>query len=314
MHVTHRSLRAATIAVAALCVCTPVKGAQGAAQAPAPRPAQAPAARPPATPPQVVAFDVSDERSARLTRDEFNRLLDKLPPSLGRVLKLDPSLMQSADFLAAYPALAAYLGAHPEIVRNPAYYLADVEGEGDSRPVDPRTQAFNLWRNLFDGVAAFTVMVTIVGALMWLIRTLIDYRRWGRLTRLQQDVHTKLMDRFTTNEDLLTYMRTPAGERFLESAPISLDGDQRPMAAPMRRILIGIQAGTVLLFGGAGLQFVARQVPEEIAAPISSIGVLAVALGLGFIASAALSYILSRRLGLIGHSSGAAAAGSRPGA
>ncbi len=60
--------------------------------------------------------------------------------------------------------------------------------------------------------------------LTWLIRTFIDYRRWLRLTRIQTDAHTKLLDRLTSNEDLMAYIQSPSGRRFLESAPIALDG------------------------------------------------------------------------------------------
>ena len=59
----------------------------------------------------------------------------------------------------------------------------------------------------------------------------------------------------------------------------------------MRRILLGIQAGMVLLFGGVGMQFVAAGCPEEASVLLSSVGVLAAALGLGFIASAVASYV-----------------------
>jgi hypothetical protein len=292
----------AIFAVSALCLCAPVRAAQNPPPVPPARSAPATAAAPKsvaAQPPAQVQFvNEDDDRGARETRDAFNRLLEKHPPSVGRVLKLDPTLMQSPDYLATYPAIAAFLAAHPDVARNPGFFLDNV-WDGDRRPTDARSQAYEMWRSLLDGIAVFVVLMTVISSLMWLIRTLIDYRRWARLTRVQQDVHTKLLDRFTNNEDLLNYMRTPAGERFLESAPISLDGDARPMAAPLRRILLGVQAGLVLLCAGVGMQFVARRIPEEVAQGVSGVGVLAVAVGFGFIASAVASYLLSARLGLI---------------
>ncbi|HJX29810.1 MAG TPA: hypothetical protein VJ885_18055 [Thermoanaerobaculia bacterium] len=35
-------------------------------------------------------------------------------------------------------------------------------------------------------------------------------------------MHNKILDRFNTTEQLLEYIRTPAGSKFLESAPIPL--------------------------------------------------------------------------------------------
>ena len=66
---------------------------------------------------------ILDNADAERTREEFNNLLEKYPPALGRVLKLDPSLMSNPGYLAPYPGLAAFLNQHPEIVRNPEYFL-----------------------------------------------------------------------------------------------------------------------------------------------------------------------------------------------
>ena len=292
-----------TSLVAAVCVCVPLAAAQDPAtparQPAAARQQAAPAASTPAPPSTQRTMVIPDERDAEQIRREFQRVLEKHPPALRRVLKLDPSLLQNPDYLAPYPALATYLGQYPEVARDPAFFLSWVHVEGDERPLDARAQAMRIWENMFEAISVFVVMATIISALMWLIRSLIDYRRWSRLSRLQQDVHTKILDRFTSNDDLLAYMRTTPGQRFLESAPIALDGEAKPLAAPVRRILWAVQAGLVLLALGVGLQFVAARVPDDMSAPMAALGVLAIALGLGFGASAVAAIVLSRRLGLL---------------
>src|SRR5688572_9911504 len=60
---------------------------------------------------------------ARQTREELKELLNKYPPSLGRVLKLDPSLMANDGYLTSYPALATFLKQHPEVAKNPGFFL-----------------------------------------------------------------------------------------------------------------------------------------------------------------------------------------------
>jgi hypothetical protein len=55
----------------------------------------------------------------------------------------------------------------------------------------------------------------------------------------------------------------------------------------------------ILASGGIGLQFFGIWVDERAAEPFYAIGALAIALGIGFVASAIVSYILSRRLGLL---------------
>ena len=89
-----------------------------------------------------------------------------------------------------------------------------------------------------------------IGLLVWLIRTLVDYRRWNRLAKVQTDFHTKILDRFTANNDLLTYIQSPAGSKFLQSTPIMLDAAPRSMGAPLGRILWSLQGGIVLACGG----------------------------------------------------------------
>jgi hypothetical protein len=138
-----------------------------------------------------------------------------------------------------------------------------------------------------------------IGLLVWLIRTFIDYRRWSRLAKVQTDVHSKILDRFNANEDLLAYIQSPAGSKFLESSPIKLDAGPRSVGAPLARILWAVQGGVVLVAGGIGLHVISGQAGDDAAQPLHALGVLAIALGLGFLFSAALSFVISQRLGLI---------------
>jgi hypothetical protein len=119
-----------------------------------------------------------------------------------------------------------------------------------------------------------------------------------RVTKVQNEVHGKLLDRFTSSDELLAYVQTPAGRHFLESAPIATAAEPRSIGAPLGRILWSIQAGCVLALGGVGLQFASRGQIEEIGRPLMVMGVLGLALGAGFIISAVMAYLLSKRLGL----------------
>ena len=148
------------------------------------------------------------------------------------------------------------------------------------------------------------VALAMGAGLIWLIKTLIEHRRWSRLSKIQTEVHNKLLDRFTSNEDLLAYIQTPAGKRFLESAPIPLDSP-RAINAPLGRILWSAQAGAVLTVLGLGVALVSRNSLEEVAAPLAAFGVVIIALGLGFLVSAFLAYVLTRRFGLLTNPSAA---------
>jgi hypothetical protein len=253
------------------------------------RPAPARAEAPP--PPQVF----SDE-NARDTRERLRELLQQFPPSLARVLELDPSLLSSSDYLATYPKLAAFLAQHPEVTHNPSFFI------GQGRVVGPesdRSRAFNLAENVLAGLAMLTVFGTVVGFFAWLSRALLNYRYWLRASKVQTDAHTKLVDRLTSNEDLLAYVQSPAGQRYLASAPISVDVAPRSVGAPVGRILWSVQVGVIMALAGVGLLVAKGTVVDEAAQVLQVIAILAIAVGVGFVLSALVSYLLSQRLGLL---------------
>jgi len=229
------------------------------------------------------------------TREAFHATLQRYPTEVSRVLKLDPSLMTNQSYLANYPALASFLAQHPEIAHSPTFYLANVY-VGDERPAENSSE--RVWRSTMEGLSIFAVLALVTGVLTWLVRTLIEHRRWSRMSKVQAEVHNKLMDRFTANEDLLAYIQTPAGKRFLESAPIALDGAPRAVAAPVSRILWSVQVGLVLAAAGFGLEYVSGSIEKTVSQPLFAMGVLAISIGIGFVLSAIVSYVLSRRLGL----------------
>ncbi len=268
----------------------------GAAPAAAQRPAATPPAQAATAGPRVV---VGGDQNADQTRDRLSELLQNYPPTVGRVLKLDPSLLSSPDYLATYPALAAFLSQHPEVAHNPDFFLERVRIDRSNFD-DPRWRARQEFYSMVSGGAAFCAFLVVTAVVVWIIRLIVLQRRWNRMSKVQFDTHAKLLDRFTSNEDLLAYVQTPAGRRFLEATPIPLQQDQpRAIAAPLSRILWSVQAGVVLAIGGLGVLYVSSRFTEEPAEFFMVIGVITIALGVGFMMSAGAAYVLSRRLGLM---------------
>ena len=62
---------------------------------------------------------------------------------------------------------------------------------------------------------------------------------------------------------------------------------------------MSLQAGVVLAAGGFGFIYASGRAIEEVGAGLFTVGVLAIAFGAGFFASAILAYGLSERLGLL---------------
>jgi FtsH-binding integral membrane protein len=55
----------------------------------------------------------------------------------------------------------------------------------------------------------------------------------------------------------------------------------------------------VLTVLGLGFEVVASSAIEELSGPVAAMGVVIIALGVGFLISAVLAYLLSRRFGLM---------------
>ena len=269
--------------------------------------AQAPKSAPTTAEPRTVL--TVEQPDAQRAKEELSSLLDHYPPSLRGILALDPALLGNESYLAPYPALVSFLNSHPEIAHNPSFYIGESVFP-HPRP-DPASQVLDIWRNLLDAAAIFAGFAMAVGLLVWLVRTLVDYKRWSRLAKVQTEAHTKLLDRFTANEDLLAYIQSPAGAKFLESSPISLDAAPRSVGAPLSRILWSVQGGVVLIAGGFGLHIVGSRVSDPASESLRGLGVIGIALGAGFVISAIISFVISQRLGLIEPGQRAAMPGAR---
>src|SRR5215813_7527763 len=189
---TLRTLVATFFMTAALSGLPPVRVA---AQQPAPaRARQADQAAQP---------DPADRTDAPTTRERLREMLNEYPPSLRQVLALDPTLMLNAGYMAPYPRLAAYLAQHPEIPRNPSYFL----GEARFTPQEyNRRQTVDAIQETLAGLGVFLFLVTALSLATHVGKSILEHRRWMQATKIQVEAHSKLVDRLTSNEELMAYV------------------------------------------------------------------------------------------------------------
>ena len=235
-----------------------------------------------------------EQQNAFQTQQDLWRVMRQYPPAVGEIIQRDPSLLTKPDYMAAYPSLVQFLQEHPEVTRNPGFYFGNYEFR-ERRPGD---RAINMIEEMLAGLAVGTVLLGVVSVFVWLVRTIVDHRRWLRTSKVQVEMHTKLLDRLTTNEDLLAYAQSPAGSRFLESAPIALDAEARA-SAPVGRIIWSMQAGIVLVALGGGLWVVQASALDEVRQALAVIQAIVGSVGVGLIVSALAAYLVSGRLGIL---------------
>lgn len=134
-------------------------------------------------------------------------------------------------------------------------------------------------------------------ATAWIVWVISGNVRRRKIAEMQKDLHTRLLEKFGTSQELLEYLKSEAGRKFLEGATIE-------RARPFGRILGSIQSGLTLLLVGVGLLLLHGRVSESWAEDTLVFGVLAAALGIGFVLSAGVSYRLSKSWGLFERESG----------
>ena len=138
-----------------------------------------------------------------------------------------------------------------------------------------------------DIVVAFTVPLMFVSVL-WVIFSTI---RRLKIAKLQGEVQSKMLETFGSSQDLLGYMQSEAGARFVQSLSVE-------QATPYGRILSAVQVGIVLTAVGAGLLIIRTRVSGA-GQGFLVLGTIALSLGIGFAASACASYTLSKSFGLL---------------
>jgi hypothetical protein len=293
MHTRFRLGFAATAVAAAITVSGGVASAQTRTQQPAPA-RQALEVTPQQVPPAPLA------QNADQTRRDFYEVLKQYPPELGSVLRLDPTLLTNAAYLSSYPQVASFIAQYPDIPRNPGFYLERYDANF-REPSDARHDALQLWNDVLGFFGGLIVFCAVSFFLFGLLRYVVEYRRWNRISKANAEVHNKILDRFASNEETLAYIDSPAGRRFLEAtpiAPMALPASPT-VAAPFGRILWCVQLGILLIFLAAGLYIISYRVVEEVQQLMLALSVLGFCLGLGFVLSAGASYLLSRKLGLL---------------
>ena len=252
---------------------------------------------------------VPDEAQTAEIQRQLISLL-RTSPTLTSVVARDPSLLADQAYVTRNnPELEQFLVAHPDVARNPEYYLfSRLSGRGSREVALERT----IWPemgpprpdrrdvgDIIGPIAALLAFACFLIALVWLLRLFVESRRWGRAFKLQSEVHSRLIDKFSSNQELAAYMQTEAGRRFLEAAPIATgaEGGLR-MPNAVARVLTPVQVGVVMVLLGIGLLLLRNAGPET-NVPMLIFGTVILMPGIGFIFSAGIAWVLAGRLGLM---------------
>ena len=137
-------------------------------------------------------------------------------------------------------------------------------------------------------VILFPTFFTLIGFVIWTIFSTIHR---SKTAKLQAELQTKLLEKFGSGQELLAYVQSDAGKRFLES----LTMEQR---TPYGRILGAAQVSVILILVSLAFLYLRGRVAGADEGFLV-FGTITLSLGVGFGLSAALSYYMSKSFGLL---------------
>jgi hypothetical protein len=131
-------------------------------------------------------------------------------------------------------------------------------------------------------IAIFAIVFSNVAFIIIIIAW---WRMRHRRMELQADLQAKLIDKFGSGAELVTFLQSPAGRQFVHGVQTgAVMVTQEKVIAGIRKsiILSFIGIGLIAIWGVSGAQW------------ISWFGLMFLALGLGYLAAALVSMRLSR--------------------
>jgi hypothetical protein len=138
-------------------------------------------------------------------------------------------------------------------------------------------------------VVVFVGMFLLWG---WVVYIILEWRKLKHKNQLQN----KIIDKLNSVPELNEFLQTEGGSRFLNFLTIE-------SYSPKEKLLSSISKGIILLMLGVAffsIDPLFSTITEE-AQIFSALAFILAALGIGFLASSFISYLLSKKWGIIKH-------------
>ena len=124
----------------------------------------------------------------------------------------------------------------------------------------------------------------VFGSIAFVIWVITSTVRRYKIARLQSEVQNRMLDRFSSSQDLAAFAQTDAGKQMLESLKVET-------VSAYTRIIASVQAGIVMLLVGGAMLLMRIRVPEAVVG-LTVFGSLFFCLGIGLLFSSGVSYVL----------------------
>lgn len=142
-------------------------------------------------------------------------------------------------------------------------------------------------------IAIVMVMATLAFGVVTIVRLALEHMGRTRVLRVQSDLYNRLIDKFGSSQELLAYFQSEAGQQLFKTPAATAPG-------AYGRIINAVQYGAIAVVSGTGILGIGSAFKHREAADVTFVlGWLAITIGGALLVSSILSYILSRKFGLI---------------
>jgi Flp pilus assembly protein TadB len=142
-----------------------------------------------------------------------------------------------------------------------------------------------------ESLAMTMVLVALFATIGWVIYLAAETSRRQRRIKAQAELHGRLLDKFSSANEVAEFLRTPGGAQFVNS--FSSEREE-----PTNGILRSTHRGIILIIVAVGCLFLSWYYRDSGENPLLVIGVVLLCLGIAFLVSACVSHRLSKTLGL----------------
>ena len=143
-------------------------------------------------------------------------------------------------------------------------------------------------------ILPMVISLGFFGLFGWVTYVIVDGRRRRERLKVFTEFHTRLVDRMASPAEFGEFLQSQGGQRFLATLATERGG-------PKAAILRSVHTGIIMLAVGIGLMTIRRAsfFGNDAIAFVTFFAVLLVALAVGFLVSAAVSWRLGRSLGVM---------------
>ena len=131
-------------------------------------------------------------------------------------------------------------------------------------------------------IKEWLVMLAAWGLFGWIVYLVASMVR----RKQKNDMQKALLEKFSSAHDFAEFMQSPAGQKYVLNFTDEVTG-------PLNSIMNAVRIGIVLLFAGAALVASGQRHSMWF---VDTMGMLSTCVGAGFLVSAAISYLLYRRM------------------